>query len=147
MSSLPTQSDEHEYRLTWESIDSMQAAAMEERYGKYVWNQLLPEQWDALSWREPTVRVGSEGSDIHDQHRTLREWARTHDQPIRNVRLERRERPNPDDGWAEVDDERLADCEFARDGEALPCDAYADPARWCKSCSPRLTARNNERAE
>lgn len=86
-----------EYRLTWESIDSHYAAAFEAQYGKDAWPKLSEKQWAALPWNPPIQRIGM--SDIFDQRNTLMDWARTHEQPIRNVVFEQRAVPNPDEGW------------------------------------------------
>lgn len=90
-----------QYRLTFESIDTHHAAAMEHQYGKKVWPMLTDEQWAALPWTPPVERISGDG-DIRGQHTTLRKWAETHEQPIRNVRLERREVPDDESGWQPV---------------------------------------------
>jgi hypothetical protein len=88
------------YRLTWESINTWQAAGMEQSYGKDVWPSLPDEKWASLAWQEPTVKVAD---NPWDQYHTLKRWAATHEQPIRNVRLEKRQEPVPDAGWERVD--------------------------------------------
>lgn len=94
-----TTSDSYEYRLSWESIDSFHAAAMDARHGRGWAKQLSPEQWAALPWSEPTVKIDT---NLWDQYNTLRSWAETHEEAIRNVKLERRVPPLPDEGWEPV---------------------------------------------
>lgn len=88
-----------EYRLSWESLPSHFCADVEAKSGRGIWGALTPSEWDALPWREPTVKVTT---DPWQQYNTLKEWSESHDQPIRNVRLEQREVPEPDLGWTEV---------------------------------------------
>lgn len=80
---------EIEYRLSWEMPDTRQVEIIERRYGKAVWRTLSMGSWEQLSWR-PTSREDDQFADIADQHAQLKLWADTHQQPIRNVLLERR---------------------------------------------------------
>jgi hypothetical protein len=73
------------YRLEWESIDSHQAADIELMFGKGIWPKMPEGQWDALSWH-PVSKEGTE-LGLRDQYQTLKKWAESHKQPIRNVRL------------------------------------------------------------
>lgn len=76
------------YRLEFETIDPHQAAAMELRYGPGVWLTLSDDEWKALSWHPVTRESsGCDGKGVFNQYATLRGWAETHEQPIRNVRL------------------------------------------------------------
>lgn len=59
-------SEEREWRVSWEAI-------------------MFGTDW------HPSERVTSDEADARDQYDTLREWERTGEEPIRNVRLERRE--------------------------------------------------------
>jgi hypothetical protein len=93
-----------EYRLTWESIDPFWAGAFQGRY-EHLWDE---GDWDTLPWTAPVSRVAGEDGGIHDQHRALKQWAESHEQPIRNVRLERRELLVDDEGWEPVDGCRTA---------------------------------------
>lgn len=86
-----------EYRLSWQSIDSHQADRMERYHGRKVWAKLSDEEWEGLEWQTPTVRI--DGERPSDQFNTLKGWAETREQPIRNVKLEQREAPEPDSGW------------------------------------------------
>lgn len=90
---------EIEYRLTWEMPDSRQVEIIEHRYGKNIWGKLAPDGWDKLAWRQ-TNRVDDRFTDIADQAAQLQLWANTHEQPIRNVILERR--PKNVSGWEPV---------------------------------------------
>ena len=98
-------SENVEYRLTFESISPFQADEMEQRHGKGVWPRLAEHAWDALSWRKPTVKITT---DPWDQYRTLKRWADTHEQPIRNVILEQRPAPLPDEGWTPAIDAEVS---------------------------------------
>lgn len=86
-----------EYRLSWESVDSFFCATAEQRFGRDVWQRT---SWDEFipehQWHTTSV-VFTEGR--WDQYNLVRKWADTHEQPIRNVRLEKRQSPNPDEGW------------------------------------------------
>lgn len=84
-----------QYRLSWETVEPVYADVF--CASEKLWENLTPEQWDALPWQGPTRRVGA-GSELHDQRRTLELWAEFHHQPIRNVTFERREIPD-DYGW------------------------------------------------
>lgn len=89
-----------ERRLTFTSINPLYASDMEAKYGKGVWLACPDDMWDGLPWSTPTV-VMFVDDDRMDQYNTLKRWAETHEQPIRDVKLE--ERPlRPDDGWVEV---------------------------------------------
>jgi hypothetical protein len=77
-----------EYRLSWEMpIDSWKLTAIERRYGRDVWPAY---DWDTLGEWEQTEVVwkADEENDRLDQHATLKKWAETRSQPIRNVKLE-----------------------------------------------------------
>lgn len=76
------------YRLEFESIDPHQAAAMEQRYGRDVWFGLSDDEWEELAWHPVTRESsGCDSKGVFNQYATLREWANSHEQPIRNVRL------------------------------------------------------------
>lgn len=84
--------DGSRYRLSWESIDPHQAADMERRFGRGVWRTLSQDAWDQLSWH-PVVKEADTPADVTAQHDNLKAWADSHEQPIRNVRLERSAAP------------------------------------------------------
>lgn len=91
-----------EYRLTFETVDSNWAAHFEDSGGKYehLWDE---GDWDTLPWLPPVTRITGD-ADIHGQHAQLKRWADSHEQPIRNVRLERRQMVVvEDEGWDPVD--------------------------------------------
>lgn len=73
------------YRLEFETINPSQAESMERERGRGVWGLLTYEEWDALSWHQ--VSRESDLPNLKDQAATLRRWAETHEQPIRNVSL------------------------------------------------------------
>jgi len=85
-----------QYRLSWESpTDSWLIASIENRFGKAVWRRY---DWDKLGeWHR--TEVVFTGAERMDQYNTLRRWADTREQPIRNVLLECREAPLPSEGW------------------------------------------------
>lgn len=92
-----------QYRLQWRTIPSIVAAEMEDRYGRNVWKSLTDAMWEALPWAEkPTSVVFTDGR--FDQYTTLRRWADSHDQPIRDVVLEQREVPESDTGWTPTEE-------------------------------------------
>lgn len=89
-----------EYRLSWESPDPWACSATEDAYGKDCWPRVV---WDELpGWHRTEVKF-LEGSDRMGQYETLKRWAETREQPIRNVVLERREVDLTDEGWEAVD--------------------------------------------
>lgn len=95
MSDNPT----YEYRLSWESADPWWCNEMEQRHGRdFAWIPI--EHWAQVPWEPPVVVVTS---DPWQQFNTLSEWARTHYQPIRNVKLERRIVLAPEVGWEAVE--------------------------------------------
>jgi len=69
---------------------------LEEQYGRDLTGKLTDEEWDALDWQPPTVRIDT---NPWQQFNTLCRSASSCCHPIRNVRLERRVIPDPDDGW------------------------------------------------
>lgn len=76
-----------EYRLSWEMpTDNWKVAEIEQQHGKAIWPRY---DWDTLEWRQTEViwREG-EREDGLDQYETLKNWAETREQPIRNVKLE-----------------------------------------------------------
>lgn len=87
---------DYEYRLSWETLSLACVMAHQE----VAWESLTDAEWDGLPW-EPSYRV-ADGGDIFSQRYTLEAWAEDHYEPVRNVRFERRVRPNPDEGWSEV---------------------------------------------
>jgi hypothetical protein len=88
---------DYEYRLSWE-CPSLACVMVHQ---DVAWEALTDDQWNGLPW-EWSYRIADGGSDIHSQRHTLEQWAEDHYQPVRNVRFERRLRPNPDEGWDEV---------------------------------------------
>lgn len=94
--------DNYEYRLSWEMPKNhWWVAAQEDRFGRAVWvaeweaNQWDSPEWQSVEW-SPVTRIDT---NPWDQYNGLSKWADTHEQPIRNVKLERRTHPNPDEGW------------------------------------------------
>lgn len=81
--------DGSRYRLTFESIDPFQAYEMVRRHGKAIWPQLNQEDWDALQWLPPISKESEMPAELQAQYETLSAWAASHEQPIRNVRIER----------------------------------------------------------
>lgn len=76
------------FRVSWEMPPpTVVAFEYEDRYGPGIWRTLTDQQWDALPWH-PVVNETDDDSCL-DQYRQLKEWAETHEQPIRNVKLER----------------------------------------------------------
>lgn len=88
--------DEYEYRLSWQSVPSHYAAGREMADGRDVWQSLTDAEWDALPWLESISKIDT---NPWDQYNTLLRWSEGHEQPQRNVTLERRIPPNPDEGW------------------------------------------------
>lgn len=82
-----------EYRVSWEMPPPISSVAdYEGRFGKGVWPTLSIKEWEALPWR-PCENITDDHDGAHDQFTQLRAWADTHEQPIRNVRIEQRD-PN-----------------------------------------------------
>lgn len=86
-----------EYRLSWEMPSPHQAEAAEARYGRDMSHLGWTDDWFS-TWH----RVETRPADPWDQYHTLKRWAATREQPIRNVVLEQRELPQPDEGWTVV---------------------------------------------
>jgi hypothetical protein len=74
------------YRLEFESINPLDAADIVARRGKDVWPALTDEEWNALSWH-PVNREDNSERSVRQQYERLLQWAATHEQPIRNVRM------------------------------------------------------------
>jgi len=89
--------DGFRYKVEFESISPHQAAEMEARYGPSIWALLSNEQWDSLDWC-PVVSDQSAPNVLRDQYQRLLEWAKTREQPIRNVRFFQ----SKDSEWEEV---------------------------------------------
>lgn len=82
------------YRLSFDSIPPTEAQRME------LDGRPISEQYDDIP-ESLWYRVQTEREDPWDQYRTLKGWAETKEQPIRNVKLERRiDEPQ----WEEVTD-------------------------------------------
>lgn len=85
-----------EYRVSWEMPSTTYVATAETLRGAKCWPSF---DWDEIpEWHE----VSRITTNPWDQYNTLSEWARTREQPIRNVRLQKRDVPDPDDGWIDV---------------------------------------------
>lgn len=95
-----------EYRLTWETADPQQCAAMEYSLGKDCWPRV---DFDSLKWHKsgPVLFTSEERLD---QYRNLKAWADSHEQPIRNVLLEQREVPT-DGGWTPATNDLFGEVE------------------------------------
>lgn len=76
------------YRVQFETIAPHQAAEAEARYGHDVWAHLLAAQWESLAW-SPVISEKDSERSARLQYDGLRDWAETHEQPIRNVQLAR----------------------------------------------------------
>lgn len=85
-----------EYRLTWEMPDARAVVEYEAQHGGDVWTRL---PWTD-DWFDSWHAVSRVTTDPWDQHKTLKAWAESREQPIRNVELERRD-IRPDD-WQPV---------------------------------------------
>lgn len=79
----------YEHRLSWEVPNTHVVNEVERRYGRDAWKTY---EWltlvDESDWH--TVVVEFKGDVRMDQYETLKQWATTMEQPIRNVHLERR---------------------------------------------------------
>ena len=84
-----------EYRLSWEMPSVTTAVNLEARFGRDLTGKLTDEEWEALDWGP----IGTIRTEPWDQYNNLQESARTRQQAIRNVKLERRQIPLPDQGW------------------------------------------------
>lgn len=94
-----------QYRVSWEMPPpTFVALDCEDIFGPGVWPKLSPADWDALPW-QLAVNVTDDLEGAVDQYRGLVEWADTHAQPIRNVRIERRTPPE----WEEFTPDARSD--------------------------------------
>lgn len=94
-----------EFLVEWEMPPpNVTAFEYEDRYGPGVWLRLTREQWDGLPWKASAGHVTTDHEQALDQYRKLAEWADSHEQPIRNVKLSARKPPE----WTEVDVEPIA---------------------------------------
>lgn len=92
-----------EYRLSWEVLDPHICAQLADNYGKAYWT--LPnvrEVYQAVdNWHRSEV-VFHEDSTRMKQYETLKSWEENGIQPVRRVRLEKRNAPDVDQGWTSV---------------------------------------------
>lgn len=98
--------DQYEYRLTWEMPKSAAWVAMVEgTHGREVWkDEWAKNRWDGPLFMDVVWEMVERITDTpFDQFRALLEWAASHEQPIRHVVLQRRERPVPTEGWEQWD--------------------------------------------
>lgn len=91
-------SAEIERRMSWRSVSPFYADSMEVICGRDIWQRLTQSEWDALPWQDKPTSVIFTGDDRMDQYQTLRRWAETHEQPVRDVRLDERQPAE----WTEV---------------------------------------------
>lgn len=88
-----------EFLVRWEMPPAtVTAYEYEDRYGRDVWLRLSAEQWNALPWKPSSGHVTTDYDSALDHYRRLSRWADSHEQPIRNVKLEQRRPPE----WTEV---------------------------------------------
>lgn len=84
-------SDGYEYRVVFESIDPFVAGEMQARNGRDIWKRLSDVEWAALPWRPPIISKDRGLAALTEQFKTLKLWAETHEQPIRNVQFQKRQ--------------------------------------------------------
>lgn len=103
----------YQYRLRFETVTGLPAADVDalSRGGGVSWPRVprpSDETWEGLPWRE-AERISSGDDDIFDQYRVLARWAEAREQPIRNVRLDRRRLPDPEAlrAWQRVGNDEL----------------------------------------
>lgn len=70
------------YRLSWEMPPAVVIDRVEAQRGPEIWPSY---EFDTLTWH----RVETITDNPHGQHETLTRWAENHEQPIRNVKLEK----------------------------------------------------------
>lgn len=104
----------HEYRLSWESLDTKEIESLKNNYGRDYWQKpriraLYKD--DSELWKTCTVifratmdgedatSEGSHGFSRTDQYKALKKWEDEKIQPIRKVKLERREARDENEGW------------------------------------------------
>ena len=78
-----------EFRISWESPNPHQVNAVEARHGKHCWPRLHP-YWPSMDWN-PVERITADEKDAWDQYETLKGWEQTHEDPVRNCRLAKRQ--------------------------------------------------------
>ena len=89
-----------EYRLSWEmpldllKIDMIERSQSRDIWPTYDWDKLGTWVTSETRWKE------GDRDDGMDQYETLKKWAETREQPIRNVKLEWR--PVDEGNWEEV---------------------------------------------
>lgn len=82
-----------QYRLSWESPSTIDCATVETHYGRSIWPRF---DWDNLTSWHSTSKITD---NPWQQYNQLKAWAESREQPIRNVKLEQRQVPLPDEGW------------------------------------------------
>lgn len=90
-------------RLTFEILDPHIVNLYEFTYGKSYWPKFDWSEFKENQWHK-TVVVFNENERM-DQYETLKNWAETRTQPIRNVTLEEREVIGDEEGWKKVKDD------------------------------------------
>ena len=90
------------YRIKFETVDSSYVTRVVDQFGETYWPTLTDEQWDALLWYPVCTSERREDTGILDQHVKLKQWAASHEQPVRNVVLEKLVH-EPE--WVVVDDD------------------------------------------
>lgn len=101
-----------EYRLQFTTLSPLDCQMKETSWGPKVWGTLSDAEWEDLPWKAPTVKTlvdkGNASPEhrnyldialLRDQHHNLLHWAMTHEQPIKDVSLERRTILDPNEGW------------------------------------------------
>lgn len=84
-----------EYRLRWEAPSPLLCAMLEDKYGRDIW---LRYNWDRLEFKE----WGAITDQPWQLYAALMEWQCRRTQPVRNVLIEQRQVPLPDEGWEPV---------------------------------------------
>lgn len=90
-----------EYRLTWEMVVPSQSYKLETKYGRNIWSRMTDDDLAKCTWEEVS-RVSDDLIDIADQRATLEMWEQNRDQPVRNIRFERRPALCTEVGWTSV---------------------------------------------
>lgn len=79
-----------ELKLSWEMLDPHIAEAMHSQYGKGYWTRIADKPAYEKCWISTSVVFAEGDVSREQQHKQLKAWEASQQEPIRNVRLQKR---------------------------------------------------------